>query len=382
MATKKDGGFTEAELAGLSETERAALEGDDDDKDGLTAIAGDDDDDAVGDAAKAAAAAAKTKADEEARAKAEAAEKVKAEAEAKAKREAELAAMSEEERTKAAAADKAKTDAEAKAKADADAKAKADAEAAAKKAEGGDEDDAVDEPFVPLYTAAKPENYDGQMAEFDKKDAADLAEFKAEKIELDEFLTRQKVTANARSVLREQAVKAEIAQESRDQMAVQQWQWEIRRFIRATAKHEGIDYRADENKALNAELDSQVKALGANKANENKSGEWFLQEAHRRVCEIHKIGKAKPAAEDKSAAAQAAAKAKADAEAKAKAERAAKAADNRSKLGKDLGALPTAGAEDVAGEGEFAHLDGLNGLELENAIARLKPDEAERYARA
>jgi hypothetical protein len=268
MKAAGEHGLTEAELEGLTDEERAALDGDDDSTASLQAVV-DDEDDAAGEGDEAKEAAAE-KAREAAEAKAAAAKEVaaakaaeKAAAEAKAKLDAERAAMSEEDRKKAEAADKAAIEAAEKAKKDADDKAATDAADKAKKeaaAAAAAEEDDIDEPFVPLITAKAPEKYDERMGEFDKKDAADLAEFKDNKIEIDEFLKRQRATESQRVELREQKWKSDLAAESSDQMAQQQWDWECRRFMRGALKHEGIDYKADEK--LGSELDRQVKALG------------------------------------------------------------------------------------------------------------------------
>jgi transcription initiation factor TFIID subunit TAF12 len=44
-----------------------------------------------------------------------------------------------------------------------------------------------------------------------------------------------------------------------------------------------------------------------------------------------------------------------------------------------LGAMPAAAAPEV-GRGEFTHLDNLNGLDLERAVAALSPEQRERWA--
>jgi hypothetical protein len=41
--------------------------------------------------------------------------------------------------------------------------------------------------------------------------------------------------------------------------------------------------------------------------------------------------------------------------------------------------MPAAAAPEV-GRGEFTHLDNLNGLDLERAVAALSPEQRERWA--
>lgn len=363
--------FTDEERAGLTDEELAALEGDDDSTESLQSIVEDEDDDPAADAA----AKAKAKDEAEAKAKTDADAKAKedAAAAAKEKRESELAAMSEEERTKALEADATAREAAEQAKKDAEARQ------GAEKARATD-DDELDEPFVPEFTAKAPENYDARMAELAKKDAADLAEFKDDKIEIDVFLTRQSETQAQRAALQAEKLKADIASESTEQLADQQWQWECRRFLKNTAKHEGLDYKAEANKHLFAEFDSQVRILAGNRANDGKPGEWFLAEAHKRVKAIHNVGKTALGKENDVEAAR---KEKEEAERKAKEKAIAARGKDKSKLPTDLGKVPAAGANDVGkdGEGEFGHLDGLTGMDLEVAVAAMTPDQQDRWAR-
>lgn len=113
------------------------------------------------------------------------------------------------------------------------------------------------------------------------------------------------------------------------------WERECRRFIAFTAATEGIDYGADRD--LLAKLDTEVRRLAADEANAERLGEWFLEHAHRRVQE------------------------------------ALKAASDASSEG-------DGGGQGAMANGDFSRLDTLRGLELEAALARLTPEEQERYA--
>lgn len=375
-------GFTEEELAGLSEAERAALEEKDDDTEALRTIAGegDDDDDDADAKAVAERKAAEEKAAADAKAKKEAEDK-QAEEERK-EREAELAKMSAEDRKKAEAEDKAaanaaakeKAEADAKAKDEADAKAKADADARAR----ADAD--VDEPLISTYRAEPPENYDAQVKALNERKAAATAKFKANEIEVEEMLAAHNEIDADRKKLDEQKLKAEISAEQQEQASQQRWLWEVNRFMRNVQKHEGVDYKG--SNILNAALDAEVKRLANDEANKDKSGDWFLEQAHESVKKALGITGKKPAGEDKGAAAAAEAEAEAKKKA-AEAERRKQADANRDKLHRGLGGLPAAGGGggEPGGEGEFAHLDGLGGMELEYAVAKLTPEQQDRYAR-
>jgi membrane protein involved in colicin uptake len=126
--------------------------------------------------------------------------------------------------------------------------------------------------------------------------------------------------------------------------------------------------------------------LGNDPANTKKPGEWFLKEAHKRVKAIHGIADKKTAGEDPAKAA--AAKAEADKKAKEESDRKVKEAaiaarKNGGKMPTTLGGVPSAGENDLGkdNEGEFAHLNGLNGMDLEVAVAGMTPEQQDRWAR-
>jgi hypothetical protein len=97
-------------------------------------------------------------------------------------------------------------------------------------------------------------------------------------------------------------------------------------------------------------------------ANEDKSMEWFLNQAHKWVMFNRDIKPAKQApADPKKAAAE-------------------KRKPDLSGLPQTLADVPGAdGPGDVASE--FASLDSLDGEALESAIARMSPTQRERYLR-
>jgi len=158
------------------------------------------------------------------------------------------------------------------------------------------------------------------------------------------------------------AVRAEIkaVQRVSDHYQQEWWNREIRNFKRAAAK-EGVDYDGD--KKLEAEWDKCVRFLGNDPENANKSADWFLKEAHEMVKARFKLGQtpAQPAKHrsrvDEALAAR------------------------RAKAGRgpiSLSQLPEAGSE-AEGESEFSHLDRLSGMALERALAKMTPDQQDRY---
>lgn len=227
--------------------------------------------------------------------------------------------------------------------------------------------DDVDTQGKPVtYKAELPEDFADKKADVDRR-AAELREkFKAGEIELDDYEAQRDQIEQERDGLRTMELKAEISKEMNQQTVEQQWHSAIDRQIAAAAKPEngGIDYRADTEK-MN-DLDAFVRQLGARAENADKTMDWFLQEAHRRVLALHGINTQKPAA-----SAPAADPVK-DAVDKRKPPTAAVPPSVAHVPGSD-------GPGDIAGD-EFADLDRLEGVELEAALARLSPAQREKYA--
>jgi colicin import membrane protein len=372
MTTAKHG-VSEAELALLSDEERAALEagetGDAADRENLAEIAGEGGADA--DAGGEDGPGDGEDDDEDATQKA-AREKEEATdaAAAKAARTAELEAMSDEERANAEAADKAQD--EAAARATAKAKAEADAKAAAegKAAAGEDEDEDDDAPLtarMPRYKVEPVEKYAEKSTALDAEYAEAFKSFKAGDMELDALHAKQREIESKRSDLREAKLKAEMATSFNDQMGVAEWQNDVAAFFDKVKKSEGIDYNKP---SLNAAVDYQLKALAADEANKDKSPQWFLRTAHKLVKADLGIV-AKPAADDKG-------------DDKGKPADKTKPAGRKPALAmvKTLSGLPNAGDDDAAGgDSEFTALDKLSGLEFEDALARMPQAKQDRYLR-
>lgn len=348
--------ITEAEMdaVGLGPEERAALEGADEERMDPNQVANaekeDKEVDQETDAEKQAREAAEAQAAED-----------KAAQEAEAKRKAELEAMSAEDRAKAEAADKAAREA-------ADKAAKEEADRTAREQQQADAGNA--EPLITTYHAEAPADYDKKVAALDTRADEAATKFKAGEMTFDAFREEEKKINAERRELDEQRLKHEISKEQTEQAAKSRWQWECDNFFRTTAKTDSVDYKA--NPRLWAALDSEVKRLGALEENNDKPGVWFLEEAHKVVVSDFGLGR-KPAAENP----------------KDKAERERKEAIAREKKERDaasgnpvrtLGSLPPASGEDE-GKDEFAHLDKLDGMDLELALAKLPKEDADRYLR-
>jgi hypothetical protein len=194
--------------------------------------------------------------------------------------------------------------------------------------------------------------------------------FKAGEMTFDEFRAVERNAEGERRKLDAAQLKSEISSESGEQAAAARWKFETDRFFKDTAKGDGIDYKAKGNEPLWAALDAEVKRLAKDDANADKSGPWFLEQAHAAVKKL--FGRSAAPAGDGG---------KSDAEKKAAAEAAAVAARKAAKKApvQSLSGLPDAGTDAPGDKGEFGHLEGLEGMELEAALAALPKDEADRY---
>lgn len=195
-----------------------------------------------------------------------------------------------------------------------------------------------DEPFVARYQADPVDGYDEKLGTLD-------AQFEAGEVTLKEYNAQ-------REALLKQQLKAEIAAEQRTQAEQQKWQWEIERFMEDNAT-----YRQDP--LLYAALDAAIKNLANQPDNSDKTGRWFLNEAHRQVqSRFSTPPAAKPAEKTGSKAAE---------------------------VPRTLSSLPAA-AENETGGDEFAHIESLISkgkvVEAERLLAKLTPDQQTRYLEA
>jgi hypothetical protein len=212
------------------------------------------------------------------------------------------------------------------------------------------------------YHATLPEDYAANVDEVKAKRAELADQFKSGTIDFDSYNVHlAEVNAQAEALTIQRA-KAEISQETSQQAAARQWNAAIGTTMDHAAAVDGIDYRADEAKGK--DLDAFVRALGNDQANADKSMQWFLDEAHKRVMALHGLtpGKAAPGAPAVPA----------------------KPGPRKASLEgmpASLAQVPGAdGPGDVSGD-SFAHLDSLDGEALEQAIAKMTPAQRENFTR-
>lgn len=216
------------------------------------------------------------------------------------------------------------------------------------------------------YKSTLPEDFDQKVEAAQQKIDAIWAEFDGGGMERSVLQTRLREAETEKSGLDALRLKSEISNEMSVQAAQSAWQKTIDDLFKSSAQTGGVDYANDAGKRT--DLDQFVKALANDAANEDKPMGWFLSEADKRVRALHGVAPA----------------AKTDPVPAPKKDAVAEATDKRkpplSLVPKTLAHVPGGdGPGDVGSE--FEQLDGLEGEDLENAVARLSPSQREKFAR-
>jgi hypothetical protein len=180
---------------------------------------------------------------------------------------------------------------------------------------------------APSYQAALPADFDARAAHVANRTAELQRAFREGELEFDDFELQRDELLREREALTVARTKAEIAHEMQAQGAERQWRTTVDKFLTKAAGD--LDYRRDAGAMR--DLDALVKDLAGRPENAHRPMEWFLAEAHRRVLALH---------------------------------------DD------DAGA----GAAQAGGFDPDRVLD-LDGADFEAAIARMTPDQRERFAR-
>ena len=222
----------------------------------------------------------------------------------------------------------------------------------------GSGDPATAKPVVPTDTAPRydaklPDDYAQQLDQVKIERAALKEQYKNGELDFDEYEEQREALADKTQALRELQLKASISQEMNAQNAQQIWEAKVKSFV-GQVKAE-IDYSADGAKA--SDFDAFIKMLANNPVNDDKPMDWFLSEAHKRTLALHGVA-VKPVQSRQSVK------------------------DGRkppvSDLPQTLAHVP--GSDDAAEiHGRFEHLDKLDGLDLEMALARMSPADRDVY---
>lgn len=221
--------------------------------------------------------------------------------------------------------------------------------------ESGDPEEAPE--FQPQITAEPVESYDERMKEISDKIADLDNQFEDGDIDMREYRAETRKLDSEATDLKLQQRDYENAVKNNENSAVQRWQWEQDRFFGQSANQIYKD-----NTLLGTAFDTAVKQLAQDDANEGKPMAWFLEEADRQVRELFTAPGKGEGGEKKGGKGQ-------------------KRGGKRDKIPPNLGDMSGAEQPDVGGSDEFAKLDKLEGLELEQALARLSPADQDRYLR-
>lgn len=217
-------------------------------------------------------------------------------------------------------------------------------------------------PAQDLYQAELPSDYEERIGNLKARDAELRQRFKDGEIDIDERDAGLAEVQEEREALLVARTKADISQDMSAQAAQRAWRDAITESKAKFALPEngGIDYDKDAEAA--EAWNEEVKALAQMPRHADKSMEWFLTTAHKRVMLERGLT---PAASLTPAPAP------------------APAASRKPPIGQAPVTLAQVPGSDGPGDvgGEFAHLSALNGEELEDAIARMSPAQREKYAR-
>jgi hypothetical protein len=227
--------------------------------------------------------------------------------------------------------------------------------------EPADEGGEPAKPAQQTYRAELPEDFQAQVDDLKTKREELAEKFKAGDIEFDEFRAEDTVLANEERKLDRAITKAEIANEMNAQKFETEWRSNVLDFTNDVAKSGGIDYRKD--LAGQKKLDGFVNQIFSDPDNATLTMREVLDKAHAMVKLVYK-----PAAAATAAASD------------TKPAKPVSRKPDLSKLPATLAHVPGGDGPGDIGGGEFAALDGLDGFELEQAIARMSPAQRDKFA--
>lgn len=239
-------------------------------------------------------------------------------------------------------------------------------QAAAAAAQAQPQDFAFTEPvYVPVPPPVA--DYDERLQAIQSERAEAQRLLLAGELDEAEFSAKDSKTLTDLMALNNAQNRHVAAVEQNEAIATEAWQRDVA-TVKAIAKTEGIDYDADPQKMK--ALDSWCKQLASDDANADKPASFFIKEAHKMV----KLQYNSPDVVQEQS------KSQAD---KAQAAKPPVTRQNRapdlSQIPPTLAHAPAAAIESEGDTGEFAHIDKLQGIAQEQALARLTPEQQERY---
>lgn len=241
--------------------------------------------------------------------------------------------------------------------------AKSDDEGTAKQSES--------KPLAPIYQAQAPDNLDQQLKDVMAERRAARKSYEEGELTEDQYDAKLDELDQRRDNINSIRIKAQVSAEMTQQQLQQSYTATVNTFMKDMTKA-GINYRDPQNAEIAKYLDSRVRALASAETEESPEV-WrrVLDEAHDLTVKRFGIKAAKAAdPADKEVPGQ-----------KQKHKAAAESKDRKPDLD---GIPPTIGrgpgaANEGAVDAEFSHLEGLSGIALEKAIAKLTPEQLDRY---
>ena len=212
------------------------------------------------------------------------------------------------------------------------------------------------QPVVPRYEAQLPQDYDQRIAALKARDAELRQLFKDGDIDIDERDAGLAEIAAEREQLLIQKATAETLARINEQNQYQAAADYERRFVERV-KADGIDYTQQRNINLFNTLLAELQ-----EEHGDKGRDWLWNEAHKAVMRARGVPLSRAASQDP-------------------------VADAKAKRKPPVDAAPTTLAQvpgaDGPGDGsdEFSDVLALDGLEFEEAIARMSPAQREKFLR-
>lgn len=222
----------------------------------------------------------------------------------------------------------------------------------------------------PIYQAQAAENLDAKLKELAQARRDARRKYEEGELSEDDYDAELDRIEQERDKANSARIRAEVSSEMTVQQLTREYQKTIASFF-GDVKKAGFDYTDEANKGAMQYLDKTIKALAQTAEGEEGPELWreILSNAHLLTAAKFKIAAGKP-------------EPKPDA---GKGGKAAEVARSRtpdlSKVPPTVGRGPSAGTPSVNSD-EFSHLDGLSGIALERAVARLTPDQQERWEAA
>lgn len=216
---------------------------------------------------------------------------------------------------------------------------------------GEEEDDtpAPEAEFQQEFRSQIPDGLEEKISSLDRRSEELMQKFKDGDVDLPEFMAQKSSIDDERMQLTLDQKQAEWALRQNEDSRAQRWKWEQERFFN---QEKSSIYK---DPIILAALDASVKQIASDPANAKKAPGFYLEEADRQVRKRFNMG-----------------------EQPAKTAKAQNRQPDLSGVPKTLAQLPAAEMPET-GDVEFAHLDKLDGIALEQALRKLTPEQEARY---